>query len=155
MSLRQVLGEKLEQEIFPGDNNTASVDFPSKDDSPSLSKRWSISSFPPQITTVSNGTTTWGTNNNNTYPSARHSVTVSPFQQQGDTTISDLAASWPIWTSPVTTQPQSPFSPSSAPSVSSGGDTGWSLSIDGTSSELVELMKRLDIAEHIPVLKVC
>lgn len=155
LSLRQVLGEKLEQEIFPGDGAIPSVDF-SKDDSPSLSKRWSISSFPPQISTqnlsngLSNESSTWGNN--------YHTHQPIPAFHQGDTTISDLAASWPIWSSPGTThQPQSPFSPAgSLPTSITGMDeSGWSSSLETTPpSDLVELMKSLDIAEHIPALKV-
>lgn len=163
MSLRQVLGEKLEQEIFPGEG-VSSVDFP-KDD-PSPSKRWSVSSFPPQISTgpnITNGTTTtsssstWGGGAGH-HPPSRHSVSVSPFHQ-GDTAISDLAASWPIWTSTVPTprQPQSPFSPSSSLPTGTSED-GWSMGGGerGAPSQLdlVELMKSLDIAEHIPALKV-
>ena len=155
LSLRQVLGEKLEQEIFPGDGAIPSVDF-SKDDSPSVSKRWSISSFPPQISTqnlsngLSNESSTWGTN--------YHVHQPIPAFQQGDTTISDLAASWPIWSSPGPThQPQSPFSPAGSlpTSISGMEESGWSSSLETTPpSDLVELMKSLDIAEHIPALKV-
>lgn len=182
LSLRQVLGEKLEQEIFPGEG-APSVDFSLKDDTCSPSKRWSVSSFPPQISTghggfvnggSSSSSSTWGPGgghhpshiNNNAVVNSRHSVTVSPFQQ-GDTAISDLAASWPIWSSPIPSsrQPQSPFSPSSSSTLPPSGGTnggleggvedGWGRGGTGNSpNDLVELMKSLDIAEHIPALKV-
>ena len=171
ISLKQVLGEKLEQEIFPGEGGSAglsSADFSSKDDSCSPSKRWSVSSFPPQVSSalpppISNGTSSssgWGTGGGGGgggHPSARHSVTVSPFQDGGDSVICDLTSSWPtgIWSSPVPTsrQPQSPFSPSSSLPVRPPED-GWGVGGTGAQSDLVELMKSLDIAEHIPALKV-
>ena len=170
ISLRQVLGEKLEQEIFPREGGGVnSVDFPSKDESsPSPSKRWSVSSFPPQVSSslppISNGMSSSGWNmgggGGGGGPSARHSVTVSPFQDGGDNSvISDLTSSWPtgIWSSPVPTsrQPQSPFSPS-ASSLPPRTEDGWGVggTGGGAQSDLVELMKSLDIAEHIPALKV-
>ena len=155
LSLRQVLGD-LEGEIFPG-GETPTMDF-MKEDSPSISKRWSVSSVPPNLSNqeLSNhycqdGSSVWDNSSSHQF---RHSVSASPFHQHHQETdqplISDLAASWPIWTPPLSNQQQShsPFPP-----TSSGNDKGWSSVPDNPPSDLADLMKRLDIAEHLPTLK--
>ena len=161
LSLRQVLGD-LEREIFPG--GTPAMDF-LKDDLPSISKRWSISAVPPNIPSNqeqqyryqkqgSVPSSVW----DNANPSLRHSVS-SPFchnQQEPDQPlISDLAASWPIWTSPTPDQrsSQSSFFPANS---TGNNDKGWSSNNTGHNpiTDLADLMKRLDIEEHIPTLQV-
>jgi hypothetical protein len=125
-----------------------------------------VSSFPPNITESSTISSSWAPPTIGTTHSpisSRHSIAVSPFYQPGssDTVISDLAASWPIWTTPISSsaQSQSPFSPAGSLSSSrlslTTEETSWSFPVNGTSSqsELVDLMKSLDIAEHIPALK--
>ena len=158
LSLRQVLGENLEREIFPGDSILPSMEF-TKEEPSSISKQWSAPNVPPPHFTQDNryfertSSSMW---ENTPQSQIVHSVATSSFQRQGEPPlISDLAASWPIWSSPDTShQPQSPFSParSHPTNLIPTHEKGWS---SGNSpSALVDLMKRLDIAEHIPVLKV-
>ncbi len=167
LSLRQVLGD-LEREIFPG--GTPAMDF-LKEDSPAITKRWSISTVPPNIQPSNReqhhqqqyryheqGTghsSVWNNNNNPTH-TTHHSIS-SPYQQEPEQPlISDLAASWPIWSSPTAGQhtPQSSFFPANS---TGNNDRGWSSSnLDSptTITDLSDLMKQLDIEEHISTLQV-
>lgn len=144
LSLRQVLGENLEHEIFTSEGS--GMETRKEDTQP---KRWSVSSFPPRDSGGTWSNPSHSPHVNTSFPppsSASHPL-------PGDTPlISDLASSWPIWTSPSSAhQPRSPFSPTGAPPKTS--DTkGWAGHSDDT--DLAKLMKQLDIAEHIPVLKV-
>ena len=126
LSLRQVLGEKLEREIFPGEGGL-SMDF--KDDSPSHSKRWSVSSFPPNFTleNSSSGTardsSTWGAPSSLTSNHGRHSVVgASPSLRLNDHLFTNLT-SWPIWSNSTTSAiaPPSLFSDTLPTSASGGG----------------------------------
>ena len=161
LSLRQVLGD-LEPEIFSG--GTPTMDFV-KEESPSIAKRWSISSVPPNMPGHDSpynyhGTSSVWTSSGHTL---RHSVS-SPFrqnsQQQNDQPlISDLAASWPIWTTPSSsssnefqsvTSCASGYPPNSCGGNVAGNDEGWA----SQGSDLADLMKRLGIEEHTPTLQV-
>ena len=170
MSLRDVLGEKLEKEIL-SDGGTA--EFNIKDDPPSSSarQRWSVSTFPPQLTSSSTippsiehaggiftGAGAWS--NTAMYPHGRHSITAGTVDGgplNGDNT------SWPTWPGILSQQSQSyslpsglavdsRWSPLPDQEVETSGGGGEA---EEAGSDLDELMKSLDIADHIPALKVC
>lgn len=174
MSLRQVLGE-LEGEIFSG--GTPVMDSLMKEESPAISKRWSVSSVTPTV--ISNpdqpphiiqgsSSSVW----NPSHSTLRHSVS-SPFQQRqhevDQPLISDLAASWPIWTTPTSSssssdqqQQQQHLSQSASYTPPSSGAVVVAVSSDNSNintnwsnpTDLANLMKQLDIEEHTATLQV-
>lgn len=166
LSLREVLGENLEKEIFPSDGDSIGINI--KDDPPITGRqRWSVSSFPPQLNSTAVGPASglfpggggaWSSSVS-AHQHGRHSVA----GMEGTMLGSDQ--SWPAWSGALS---QQPYGFNSLPSL--GADSHWSplpgqefeggvagetrAEVMPEQVDLDELMKNLDIAEHLPVLRV-
>ena len=158
------------REIFPSDGGN--VEFNIKDEPPSSGaarQRWSVATFPPQLASSSSSSTidpasgiftssggAWS--NAAPYTHGRHSVTAGAVEN--NPSLNGGNSSWPTWPGILSQQSQSFSLPAGL-----GVDSRWSPLPDqevegegdgeGGGGDLEEMMRNLDIADHIPALKVC